>query len=367
MNIMLFCLAKKGSGAGIIESICIDCLDTNIQLYCIVSNQMQGLERIEGRGSNIHIIKIDSGNTKTFAYNTIKMRMKGLRKIRREIENIGFDLYLEVFGHPWGHWINKIVKTRNSATICHDPLPHKGEMLINRFFSYYEYKKSSNLVVMTKSLADIAHKRFDKKVYYMKHGLFSCYDKTGGEVRASSTINFIFFGRIEPYKGIKYLLEAFNMFRDDEPVTLTIAGQGDMNEYRDYILRNKKIHVENEFISDERIDSLFSQDKTILVVPYTEATQSGVIPVAIDHLVPVIATDTGGLKEQLNEGKIGLFCKPSDAVSLYSAMKSIVDEPEIINKEKEKMRDYRETLRWDTILFKLINDMDSDKHIVNGR
>ena len=51
-----------------------------------------------------------------------------------------------------------------------------------------------------------------------------------------------------------------------------------------------------------------------------DATQSGVISLAHSFGCPVIASDTGGLKEQLNKGEIGLFCKIGNAKELCEKM-----------------------------------------------
>jgi glycosyltransferase involved in cell wall biosynthesis len=48
-----------------------------------------------------------------------------------------------------------------------------------------------------------------------------------------------------------------------------------------------------------------------LVTPYRSATQSGVIPVAYHFDLPVLVTDVGGLKENLERAGTGLVCLPT--------------------------------------------------------
>lgn len=52
-------------------------------------------------------------------------------------------------------------------------------------------------------------------------------------------------------------------------------------------------------MEDEEVESIFSGENLVAVLPYLDATQSGVVLTAMDYGVPVIATDTGGLSEQI--------------------------------------------------------------------
>ena len=82
--------------------------------------------------------------------------------------------------------------------------------------------------------------------------------------------------------------------------------------------------------------------------------------IAIELEVPVIASDTGGLKEQLNDGKFGYFCRPGDVDGLYEKMNLLHRDKGRLEIEREKMRAFKSELRWNCLLEKLTNELNDD-------
>ena len=89
---------------------------------------------------------------------------------------------------------------------------------------------------------------------------------------------------------------------------LVIAGSGEFSpaekELLDSIARRSDVHVVNRWLSDAEISSLVAAARFV-VLPYNSATQSGVIPLASAFGTPAIASDTGGLAEQVVDGETG--------------------------------------------------------------
>ena len=95
------------------------------------------------------------------------------------------------------------------------------------------------------------------------------------------------------------LLQAINTLPEDSFSKLIIAGkssyQYDTSNLKESI--RKKIEIIDAFLSQQEIITLFNQSH-ILIMPYLEASQSGVAAVGIANAMPTICTDVGGLKEQ---------------------------------------------------------------------
>ncbi|MEJ0014981.1 MAG: glycosyltransferase [Acetobacteraceae bacterium] len=63
-----------------------------------------------------------------------------------------------------------------------------------------------------------------------------------------------------------------------------------------------------------------------IVLPYREASQSGVAPAAIAAGRFVVSTQVGGLVEQLRDTPMATLCEP-DAPSLTTALRELIDAP----------------------------------------
>jgi glycosyltransferase involved in cell wall biosynthesis len=152
---------------------------------------------------------------------------------------------------------------------------------------------------------------------------------TAGEAKQRLGISktdkaLLFFGNIAAYKGLEYLIEAFaHLSEKCSAYRLIIAGkpkgaddywpqlQGLINrcKARDRIIQRI------EFVPDAQTE-LYFKAADVLVLPYTEIFQSGVLFLGYAFGLPVIATDVGSLSEDIIEGETGLMCKPKDAGEL---------------------------------------------------
>ena len=91
----------------------------------------------------------------------------------------------------------------------------------------------------------------------------------------------LFFGRVFPYKGLGHLIAAEPEVAAAVPGLLTIiAGRGeDMAGYRAAMADPSRFDVRDRRVPDEEVAQLFAQ-ADLLVLPYVEASQSGVLAVA---------------------------------------------------------------------------------------
>ena len=133
-----------------------------------------------------------------------------------------------------------------------------------------------------------------------------------------------------------------------------MSGSGYFSQYESIWKQLPQVDIVNRYIEDKEIDIYFSIPNTILVLPYLDASQSGVIPVALEYKIPIIASDAGGLKEQMNNGDFGLFFQPGNANALMQQMEYAVKHPEFLAIEKKKMAEYLKTLNWDVVTRKVI-------------
>jgi starch synthase len=123
----------------------------------------------------------------------------------------------------------------------------------------------------------------------------------------------LFFGRIWEYKGLEYLIKAEPLIGARVPnVRIMIAGRGeDFSRYATMMVHPDRFIIHNEYIPEERAAEYF-RSASVVVLPYTEASQSGVIPLAYSAAKPVVATRVGGLPEMVEDGSTGYLVAPRD-------------------------------------------------------
>ncbi len=141
----------------------------------------------------------------------------------------------------------------------------------------------------------------------------------------------LFFGNIGPYKGVHFLVEAFQQIAArDKDYRLIIAGKpragGDqyLRDIRQTIGRDAhgaRVIQKIGYVPDEETECYFKA-ANVLVLPYTEVSQSGVLFLGYSFGLPVIAADVGSLRQEIVEGKTGFLCKPRDAAALAQAIES---------------------------------------------
>ncbi len=139
-------------------------------------------------------------------------------------------------------------------------------------------------------------------------------------------------GRIQRYKGIDTLLTAYLEIPKDQRMPLVIAGSGEFSPAETELLRqanSDNLIVINRWLSDPEASSLVDAARFV-ILPYTSATQSGVIPLASVYGTPAIASDTGGIAEQVVDGETGMLFPAGDVSALASTMQRAfaLSEPE---------------------------------------
>jgi glycosyltransferase involved in cell wall biosynthesis len=135
----------------------------------------------------------------------------------------------------------------------------------------------------------------------------------------------LFFGLVREYKGVHYLLDAMPKIRAElADVRLLIVGEfwQDKQAYLDQIEQlglGPNVVIVDRYISNEEVPAYFSA-ANVVVLPYTDVTQSAVVPLAFAFGVPVITTRVGGLADVVRDGETGFLVEPGDVDGLSRAI-----------------------------------------------
>jgi len=148
---------------------------------------------------------------------------------------------------------------------------------------------------------------------------------SGGDAGESGTFRLLSFGRLLPYKGLDLLVESLKLLGSRAGLTVRVVGSGPESRDLEELRGLPGVTVENRWVPETEVGALFSWADAV-VLPYREASQSGVAAVALAAHRYVVATNVGGLKEQLSSEPLAILCEP-EAQSLASGLRRVLDRP----------------------------------------
>ena len=131
----------------------------------------------------------------------------------------------------------------------------------------------------------------DKKSHVLKLCGFEQYCKPtkGGQ-------NVLFFGRIQPYKGLEYLEAIADFLRHQYPQSRLIVMGSGYSPYLSNLGKRANVRLYNRFFSKEELITA-AESSAVTVMPYTSATQSGVMIESYSLGLPVVFFDVGRLSD----------------------------------------------------------------------
>jgi D-inositol-3-phosphate glycosyltransferase len=209
----------------------------------------------------------------------------------------------------------------------------------------------------------------EKKVTVIRHPINNAFPDTAltpseakkrlGVKEDEQTI--LFFGRMRPYKGIEHLLTAFKQLSAKHPkYRLIIAGEPKkgseayLDEIRTFAtieFKAGELILDFRFIPDEEME-VYLKGSDVLVLPYKDIFQSGVLFLAYSFGLPVVATDVGSFREEIVDGKTGFICKPGDPADLAKTLETyfLSDIYTNLRTHRQDIKDYANTVHsWDTV------------------
>ena len=136
------------------------------------------------------------------------------------------------------------------------------------------------------------------------------------------------FGYVRPYKGVDDLIAALP---DVPGATLEVVGRFQVPPARFERLAHRhgvadRVTLRDGFVPDDELGEVFGR-ADLVVAPYRQASQSGVVHLAYSFGRPVVATAVGGLAEAIVPGRTGLLVPPRDPASLALALQSALELP----------------------------------------
>jgi glycosyltransferase involved in cell wall biosynthesis len=254
------------------------------------------------------------------------LRQLGMcRALLRRIREIDPDVVHLQQGHLWFNLALPLLRSYPLVLTIHDHTHHPGDAASRKTpqaAMTFGFRRADRVIVHGHTLKREVVKRWrlsEATVDVVPHVALG--DRDARAVGRDDGTTVLFFGRIWPYKGLEYLIRAEPLVAAEVPdVRIVIAGSGeDLGRYRRLMAHPECFSVYDEFVPNERRAELFAE-ASVVVLPYVEASQSGVVPVAYAHGKPVVATTVGALPEVVDDGRTGFLVPPRDEAALARAI-----------------------------------------------
>lgn len=339
------------------------------KLQIIISENVKNIDtwvtEFDNRNDvDLQIVKTYKRNKLSVVFSFLNIRK--INRVVKKIKDFTPDVLYSPFRVVWSPFIYPALrgKVRIVSTL-HDPKPHETSGLLNKFSRWSfdrSLKYSDDIIILNNKDYEYVKEKYKKPICVIPHASFSYYasnfkmiNKNDNKIKKT----ICFLGRIEPYKGLDLLIDAFYK-TSVNGLKLIIAGSGKIpNLYREKIEANPNITLYNRYIADYEFSEILSK-VDLVVLPYKTATQSGVIPLSFAYKKTVIATNVGAIEEQVPLGT-GLLVEPN-VESIVKAINELYSTPHKIEIMSDNAHKFAmDELTWEASASKLLEYLSTKK------
>ena len=235
--------------------------------------------------------------------------LRTLYQIISWVKKQHFDVIFFETLHVWNLAIMMCCKKKTRIyQMIHDLIPHEGD------------KQAKSVDLMNKAVCRLADYIVLPNQKYISK-VSENYGVEPGRIRYTEmwrrfpeytepryTKRALFFGRMNPYKGVDNLIEIVKRCPE---VQFDAVGRVDplVQDLTEQLKALPNVTVNNDYVSDDEMAETFANADWI-VLPYNSATQSGVVIDGYRYGRPCIAFNVGAITEQVSEGISGYLIEP---------------------------------------------------------
>ncbi|MGI9419689.1 MAG: glycosyltransferase family 4 protein [Geminicoccaceae bacterium] len=240
----------------------------------------------------------------------------------------------------WLNLLPYLIGRRPTVVTVHDAEPHPGDTesgLMPRFVIDRFNLGGTRLIVHGESIKEGLVRRIGRSsddIDVLPHVALGRYAELARRealvpAPKAGRRNILFFGRIMAYKGLPILLDAGDALKEEVPgLKLVVAGRGPALDDLRPRLADDHVELHDGFIPDADVAQLFL-DTELVVLPYVEASQSGILALAAAFGKPAIVSDVGEIGELVRSTGMGLVVPPKDPDALANAVRRVLSDPAI--------------------------------------
>lgn len=314
--------------------------------------------------------------TQIFSLDTRFDQLAALPKLKKIIKEWHPDIVHNTDGssHPYGILASSLLARGKPWVINeHDPVPHSGmgktstSQLARFLIRHWGKQIFVHGPSQKKELIRLGVS--PSKISVIYHGLLSplvLHPNASLVKREAFTV--LFFGELRPNKGVELLLPiADKVYKKLPYVRFLIAGsptndrslnrlgwQSKLEKILDEMRKRPYFEVHDRFIPDEEVATLFSR-AAVTLLPYLDASQSGVAMIAMPLNSVVIATNVGDISFVVHHEHTGFLTTP-DIDSIANTIIYALSHSAQLEKIRKSAKEWAEQeCNWDDIARKVVN------------
>jgi glycosyltransferase involved in cell wall biosynthesis len=331
-----------------------------------ITSSIDSEYHLEKMGEKINIHRLPIGKNKSNLHfqsqkNLLIYSWKAYFFSKKLIRQGGYDLTHSFFTVPcgflslvlkWQHEIPYIVSLRGAD------VPGYSE----RFSFIYIFlkpivkmiwKNSSAVVSNSQGLKELAIKsRAKQEMDVIYNGIDIEEFKPVAVSTLQNDFRIICVSRITQRKGIKFLIEAVAKLSEKYPnVSLKIIGEGDEKKNLENFVMENKMEKFVKFLGlmpHNQLPKEYS-NANVFVLPSLNEGMSNTMLEALASGLPIIATDTGGTKELLNDGENGFIIKMKNSADIVEKIEELLKNKELGQKMALESRKMAENFSWEKV------------------
>lgn len=212
------------------------------------------------------------------------------------------------------------------AVVVHDARPHPGERFPIQFGLHWLLIRGAAMVIVMSRHVEgqlqnwrmVGHRTLVNIV----HPPFAPVAPMPPEVH-EGPYRILLIGRLLHYKGLDLLADALEWLGPRPDMELRVVGQGPPSSALDRLRALPGVTVENRWVPEAEFDEMIGWAGAV-ILPYREASQSGVAAAALSAGRRVLGTLVGGLSEQLAHDPAAELCAPN-SVALANALRDLLE------------------------------------------
>jgi glycosyltransferase involved in cell wall biosynthesis len=257
----------------------------------------------------------------------LKSRVSSIFGLRREFKQ---DITYYETSHaiftmpsPFDAFTSYFFQKRNYkiVRIIHDARKHPGDLWPWNFWIKHMVKSAYSLITPSGHVASEVLRLYGRDSIVYNHPVFDLDSYGPSAISLPSEFTLLYVGRIRKYKGIDNLIAAFKLLPDHYSVKLLIAGEGKFH----YELPKNCLLV-NRWLNEREIKHLI-ESAEVVIFPYTEASQSGLLPIVVNKSRKVVLTPLPGLIDQVKDYKAAYVSDDFTPNSISLQIQRALDAP----------------------------------------